>query len=167
MNDWFSDNEKGAGLIEVLIVSVILLVTFQFLMQSFLNFNSFQSKKKVQMSQLAIKDYINEAVDCEKTMEELGSSCDPGEFLELTASDDETLVKKSSKSGKNSTKIGEYQVRAVCKEFKECEDCSEVVGIGIETRRVNDKNKAVKDPLTGKTDWVELYKKIPFQCSFE
>ena len=159
--NFFIGDEKGAGLIEILIVSGLLIVIFQFLMQSFTNFNKFQGKKENQMAQVALKSYINEAVSCAKTIANWPVSCSDQDTLEIISGADQLLIKNPDDDG--FTKIGNFQVKAVC---EVCEDCDSVT-VNIQSRLVNLNDKPVRDPLTGKKTWVSLYKKIPFPCEFE
>ena len=156
------ESEKGAGLIEILIVSGVLLFVIQFLMQSFLNFKSFQKYENMQLSTLFLKNYINEEVDCEKTMAAY-TTCTEGQAMQLIDRDDQVLI-ATAKDKKYSVIKKRYQVRAIC---SACEDCPGGVTIDVESRIVNSKGKPVKHPLRGKPVWVSLYKKVPFQCSFE
>lgn len=155
------NSEKGAGLIEVLIASGVLLVVINILMQSFLNFKKFQKYENMQLSTLFLKNYINEKVDCDATVEEIKGSCKQGSAIELVSKKGKVLIEKAKKDS-DYTKIGNYQVRAVCGPDS---------AIDIESRLVNSKNQPVPHPL--KTNlkanelWVSMYKNVKFQCELD
>lgn len=151
-------NEKGTGIIEVLVVLGIVLIIFTFLIDSFLNLNKLQKKKQTQIGHLIVKLYVNEYTDCNKTQQKNGNSCSKGSSLELIGSDGSTVINKSSSQYTN---IGpNYQVRAICDEGGR---------IDIQSRRVKN-GKPIKDPLTGKipgkdsNGWISQFNKIPFSC---
>ncbi|NRA46523.1 MAG: hypothetical protein HRU09_16350, partial [Oligoflexales bacterium] len=119
--------QKGAGLIEMVVMSGILIIVIQFMVQTFNNFKKFQRNKKLQMSTLFVKSYINNMVDCEKTMDALPGSCTPGQDIRLESTSQQhqdkniALVRIGSLETNDEgeefhdyRKIGRYVVRATC-----------------------------------------------------
>ena len=150
--------QRGAGLIEVLIMSGVMLMLVMFMMQSFSNFNKFQKHKKIQLNELFLRSYINDSVDCDQTLSNLGGSCSSVSQIEI-ASNSETediLVKLGNKSSNDYTKIGDFQVRAFCLKNGK---------IKLQKRLVGKQNQPVKHPLHNTAKWTPLYKNIDFKCS--
>lgn len=154
-------HQKGSGIIEVLIMSGVLLVVIQFMMQSFLNFKTFQKHKDIQMSNLFLKDYINSAADCTATRVELDGDCDPGDAVEIfsNSSLEPTLIKKPKKE--SYTKISGYQIYAEC---VTCKKCNNDVRIDVKARLVNKNDKPIVHPIYKTSDWISLYEEVNFKC---
>ena len=150
-------SQKGSGILEVLVMSGILLIIIGFLFQSFTNFSNFQRYKKISLNELFLKNYLNDAVDCVSTAEDIGTTCKPGEHLELLSKSPTkpTLIKDGSEDDLY-TKIGSFLVKASCgKENK----------INIKSKLVNKNNQPVKHPIYKTQGWKKLYKNIDFKCT--
>ena len=157
--DTIKNSEKGAGLVEVLIAVGISLVLLVFSLKTMTEYNKFDKHKKIQVSQLLLKNHINKLVDCKKTAEELSNTCNLDQYIKVKSLANKTLI-NVPKNGKP-TKIGRYQVRAKC---SSCPECPQDRKIEIEARLVSKKNKPVKHPIYKKARWIPLYDKTPFHC---
>ena len=158
------NNQYGAGLLEILIFCVILLMVVQVTNKMFTNFSKFQRQKRFQISKQVLVSYLNDVVDCEQTLDPIGNSCTAGNDVDLESAKSHVFEKKVSKDEKSYTKIGDYLVRATCKSCLEEENCSSGTKISVEALLVNKKNNAVRLPMPTKSKWIELYDKVPFKC---
>ena len=151
--------QRGSGLLEVVIMSGVLLTIIGFMYNSFSNYKKFQKYTNMRTNELFLTDYIKSAADCEGTFLALGGSCSYGENIEVLSHLDfsKPLVKVSDTADKNYTKIGSYQVRAICLKNN---------NIKLEKRLVNDSNKPVKHPLRkGLNKWTRLGGKNNLLCN--
>ena len=154
--------EKGSGILAALIFSAVLLILFQQLSDHFLNTGKFQKYEIVQISNRALKNYIENSVSCFNTTKELSNSCQVGSYIEVISRSEQTLI--SVPNGPNFEKIGDFQLRAVC---KSCKKCPKGRAIGVESRLVDNDNKPVKNPLRKSNLWTSIYRKNKFLCEFE
>lgn len=162
-----NESQKGAGLVEILITSSILLVIFMFLMQTFTNFNRFQSQQKNKLSKLEAKDYVNESADCDKTRALLtDGTCDAGERIEIRKQDDSVLIKVPDESENDYQRLGSLQLYAVCEPCTD-EECNESKIIAIKGRKVDADGRPTKHPLTKEDEeFKDMFNPlIPFSCS--
>ena len=150
--------QKGAGLIEILIASGVLLFIVQYVMQSLLNFKDFQKYENLQLSNFFLKNYVNELVDCENTMDKV-ESCKTGDEISLYDSEDEIFVPIPASSKKM---FRRYKVRAIC---SACEDCPGGKTIDVESLALKD-GKPDNHPHRSKPVLISLYLKIAFKCPF-
>ena len=165
------EKQKGAGIIEMLISSTVLLLLFQFFLQSFVNFQKVQKYENMQLSNLFLKNYLNESVDCKETVNNAPDCNSNKTYLKLYSKspgpdEDYELVaiplENKSSIGKEYTKIANYQIRASCS----VKDNS----INLEARLLSKGNKPIKMPLQKKNGankknlWVSIYDKIDFPC---
>ena len=156
-------NERGAGLLEIVILSGILLFVIQTMIQSFSNFMSYQKSVEVEMSSHFLKNFVNQSVDCETTVAKLDNSCNHGEKIELTSHLGDPLIRIGSESANNFSTIGKFQVRAICKKCKKCNE-SQKLAIKIEARLLNNNNVVINHPIYKNKDWFPVYNQNPFKC---
>ena len=161
-------NQQGMGLLEVIIASAILVVILKFMHQALQNFSQFQKNEENQMSEIFIRNYLNELSECGTTMSELNYTCSPTNEVRVISryideeGNDLPLIKTMNFDGEY-TEVGRTQLRAVC---AECVDCNSGLKIEVQMRKLTSTGKVKKNPLTGKKDWKNLYRNINFQCLF-
>ena len=112
------------------------------------------------MSYLFLKSYLNNSVDCEKTISNAGGSCSVGDDIEIASasSNSPILIRIGSEDEMNFRKVGPYLVRA---------QCGTGGTINVEAMLVNKKKKQVEHPIYKTKGWISLYEDdIPFKCTF-
>ena len=153
-------DQRGTGILEILVMSGVILLVTQFMMQSFSDFKIFQKNKKFQMSHFQLRSYLNDSVNCFKTISNLGGSCNIGEPIEIVSNSDINPILINSYSYK---KVGRYLVRAQC---ATCNDCVSGVAIDIEAMLVDNKKQAIVHPIYKTKGWFSVFKNKPFKCVF-
>ena len=156
--------QRGAGIIEIIMVTGLLVVVFQATFYFFSHFKKFQKHKKNQIDKYLMVSHINDSVDCESTIERAGYSCAIGQELEIASSlsASNTLIKTGSD---NYSKIGNYLLRAKC---RVCDSCESGKKIQIEALLVNSNNQPAIHPVRNRLSrWINLYSKIPFKCMMD
>ena len=162
MPDLNPNNQKGIGILELVIATGITVLVIGFMMMYFTNFEGYQKHQKLKMSIIFIKNFINNSVHCEKTILNAGGSCTGGDDLKIISksANKPTLIRIGSTDGKvyNYRRIGRYMVRARCEE--------EGNKIQIDAVLVNQKKQAIEHPIYKTKGWIPLYVDVPFKCTF-
>ena len=159
MRDTLGD-QRGAGLLEVLIVSGLLLMIIEYMTQSLAQGQGMQKRYKLKTSTLFLESFVNNSVNCAATKSLIGGKCLNNKFVEILSGshDNNSVLIKigSTKKDENGnkildyTKVGKYLVRAKCnrKDNK----------IMVQANLVNKNNKPIKQPYSKKIGWFDLSK---------
>ncbi|MFK7823388.1 MAG: hypothetical protein AB8G05_04495 [Oligoflexales bacterium] len=173
MKESYFKSQCGAGLLETLIMSGILIMTVQLMMQVFMNFKRFEKQKHLKLLSLYVKSEINKDVDCATTLDDLGFTCSDGDYVEIAKTAAETLIEIGTPGDLTTyTRVGNrYLVRAKCESCTIGPACSGGIRISVEGLLVTKPHptnpiRAIKHPIYKTDDWFPLYDKVPFMCGF-
>ena len=153
-------DQRGIGLVEVIIFSAIALFTLNLLNTYFGKFNKVIKHREIEFAKMQLKNYLQNATNCQATTAALTKSCSSKNYIAIKSkSGEEDLIESF---GSTATVIGNFKLRAFC---AACDFCSNGKKIVIESQLVDSRGNTWKNPITRLQGWNDLYPEIPFGCA--
>ena len=157
-------NQKGSGMIGIILISAVILTLMVTLSQYSLSSQKVHKYYSLKSYKEAFKNLIRGSMDCGKTIKNIDPdlrACNIGQRLEVSKMDDSILLQASGPYAK----IGSFQFRAEC---RQCQDCWAIRKneIGIYFRLVDKNNNPVEHPVYGDTRWFSLFEDGELKCQF-